>query len=121
VQDRPQPNVDLPKQREVVRAFLRASREGDLEGLVSVLHPDVVLRAGALEVIGGRAVAGRASLFRKFASTAEVRFAVIGGEAGFVTRVGGVLFSVMAFTVRDGQIAAIHVIQDEEQLAALIP
>ncbi|MET9230703.1 sigma-70 family RNA polymerase sigma factor [Lentzea sp. NPDC003310] len=121
VQDRPQPDVDLPQQREVVRAFLRASREGDLEGLVAVLHPDVVLRAGDLQVVGGRAVAGRASLFRKYAGLASVEFAVIGGEAGFVTRVDGVLFSVMAFTVRDGQIAAIHVIQDEKQLAALIP
>ncbi|MFD9700516.1 sigma-70 family RNA polymerase sigma factor [Lentzea sp. NPDC059081] len=121
VQDRPVPNVGLPQQREVVRAFLRASQEGDLEGLVSVLHPDVVLRAGALEVLGGRAVAGRASLFSRFALSAEVRFALIGGEAGFVSLVGGVLFSAMAFTVRDGQIVAIHVIQDKAQLAALIP
>ena len=121
VQDRPQPNVDLPKQREVVRAFLKASKEGDLEGLVSVLHPEVVLRAGALEVIGGRTVASRATTFRRFATTAEVQFALIGGEAGFVSWVDGVLFSVMSFTVRDGQIAAIHVIQDKEQLAALVP
>jgi RNA polymerase sigma factor (sigma-70 family) len=35
VQDRPRPNVDLPKQREVVQAFLKASQEGDLEGLVA--------------------------------------------------------------------------------------
>lgn len=121
VQDRPQPNVDLPKQREVVNAFLRASREGDLEGLVSVLHPDVTLKAGALEVIGGRTVAGRASLFRKYATMAEIQFALIGDEIGFVTWVDGVLFSAMAFTVRDDKIVAIHVIQDKEQLAALIP
>ncbi|MEV6239391.1 sigma-70 family RNA polymerase sigma factor [Lentzea sp. NPDC051838] len=121
VQDRPQPNVDLPKQREVVNAFLKASREGDLEGLVSVLHPDVTLKAGALEVIGGRTVAGRASLFRKYVAMAEIQHALIGGEAGFVTWVDGVLFSAMAFTVRGDKIAAIHVIQDKEQLAALIP
>jgi RNA polymerase sigma factor (sigma-70 family) len=120
VQDRPAPNADLPKQREVVNAFLKASREGDLEGLVSVLHPDVVLRAGDLEVIGGRTVAGRASTFRKYATMAEVQFALIGGELGFVTRVDGVLFSAMAFTVRDDKIVAIHVIQDKEQLAALV-
>ncbi|KOV85006.1 sigma-70 family RNA polymerase sigma factor [Nocardia sp. NRRL S-836] len=120
VQERPRSNVDLPKQRAAVNAFLKASREGDLEGLVSVLHPDVVLRAGALEVIGARAVAGRASTFRRFATTVEIRFALIGGEAGFVTSVDGVLFSAMAFTVRDGQIAAIHVIQDREQLARLV-
>ncbi|MFS8098659.1 sigma-70 family RNA polymerase sigma factor [Lentzea alba] len=121
VQDRPQPNVDLPKQREVVNAFLKASREGDLEGLVSVLHPDVTLKAGALEVIGGRTVAGRASLFRKYATSAQVQHVLIGGEAGFVTWVDGVLFSAMAFTVRDDKILAIHVIQDKAQLAALVP
>ncbi|MCX2947660.1 sigma-70 family RNA polymerase sigma factor [Lentzea sp. NEAU-D7] len=121
VQDRPRPNVDLPAQREVVRAFLKASREGDLEGLVAVLHPDAVLRAGALEVIGGRTVAGRAALFSRYATTAVAEFAVIGGEAGFIARVDGVPFSLMAFTVRDGQIVAIHVIQDKEQLAALVP
>ncbi|MCR3751095.1 RNA polymerase sigma-70 factor, ECF subfamily [Lentzea californiensis] len=120
VQDRPQPNVDLPKQREVVQAFLKASREGDLEGLVAVLHPDVVLRAGALEVIGGRAVAGRASLFRKYATTAAIELAVIGGEAGFITRVDGVPFSVMVFTVRDGQVAAIHAISDREHVRRLV-
>ncbi|MCP2248471.1 RNA polymerase, sigma subunit, ECF family [Lentzea aerocolonigenes] len=120
VQERPRTSDDLPKQREAVNAFLKASREGDLEGLVSVLHPEVVLRAGALEVIGGRAVAGRASTFRRFATMAEVRFALIGGEAGFVSWVDGVLFSAMAFTVQDGQIAAIHVIQDEKQLARLV-
>ncbi|WP_256557532.1 sigma-70 family RNA polymerase sigma factor [Lentzea sp. HUAS12] len=121
VQDKPRPDVGLPQQREVVRAFLRASREGDLEGLVSVLHPDVVLRAGALEVLGGRNVAGRAGLFRTFAARATEQFAVVGNEIGFIARVDGVPFSIMAFTVRDGRIVAIHVIQDRRQLAALVP
>ncbi|SER83916.1 RNA polymerase, sigma subunit, ECF family [Lentzea xinjiangensis] len=121
VQDRPAPDVDLPKQWEAVNAFLKASREGDLEDLVSVLHPDVVLRAGALEVTGARTVAGRAGAFRKFSRSAEIRYALIGGEAGFLAMVDGVLFSAMAFTVRDGRIAAIHVIQDKEQLAAIVP
>ncbi|WP_394620909.1 sigma-70 family RNA polymerase sigma factor [Lentzea sp. JNUCC 0626] len=121
VQERPRPNADLATQREAVTAFLSAAREGDLERLVAVLHPDALLRAGALEVVGGRKVAGRASLFRQYAAKAEIEFAVIGGEIGFITRVGGRPFSVMAFTVRDGRIAAIHVIQDEQQLASIIP
>jgi RNA polymerase sigma-70 factor (ECF subfamily) len=120
VQDRPQPNVDVPRQREVVNAFLRASRDGDLEGLVSVLHPEVTLRAGSLEVIGARAVAGRASAFRRFAATAQIREVLVGGEAGFASWVDGVLFSLMAFTVRDDRIVAVHVIQDREQLAGLV-
>jgi RNA polymerase sigma-70 factor (ECF subfamily) len=120
VQERPQSNVGLPQQRDVVNAFLKASREGDLEQLVSVLHPDVVLRAGALEVVGGRTVAGRASTFRKLVAVAEIRPVLVGGLAGFVTWVDGEPFSVMAFTVRDDKVAAIHVIQDKEQLAALV-
>ncbi|GLY51739.1 hypothetical protein [Lentzea sp. NBRC 102530] len=90
-------------------------------GLVAVLHPDVLLRAGALEVIGGRNVAGRASLFRGYAARAEIEFVLVGGEIGFVTRIGGEPFSIMAFTVRDGLIAAIHVIQDRQQLASVVP
>jgi len=86
---------------------------------VSVLHPDVVLKAGDLEVIGGRTVAGRASTFRRFAAMADVRFAVIGGEAGFVTFVDGQPFSVMAFTVRDGKIVAIDALADPARLAEL--
>src|ERR687895_2903746 len=44
------PDADLTLQREVVNAFLAASRGGDLEALMELLDPDVVLRAdgGAL-------------------------------------------------------------------------
>src|SRR4051795_13094681 len=46
----PVPDPDLVRQREVVDAFLAATREGDFEALLDVLDPDVVLRAdsGAL-------------------------------------------------------------------------
>src|SRR5215213_5086089 len=56
--DRHAPTAD----RQVVDAFLAASRDGDFEGLLAVLDPDVVLRAddgrGALQIVeGARAVA----------------------------------------------------------------
>src|SRR5882757_276150 len=41
----PVPDADLDQQRQVVEAFIAAAREGDLDRLVAVLHPDVVLRA----------------------------------------------------------------------------
>jgi RNA polymerase sigma factor (sigma-70 family) len=41
----PVPDPDLTRQRAVVDAYFAAAREGDLEGLVAVLDPDVVLRA----------------------------------------------------------------------------
>lgn len=39
------PDPDLGRQREVVDAFFAAARQGDLDALVAVLHPDVVLRS----------------------------------------------------------------------------
>src|SRR5947199_2951984 len=45
------PDPDLDRQREVVDAFLAASRDGDFDALVAVLDPDVVLRQ---DLGGGR-------------------------------------------------------------------
>src|SRR5436305_5761492 len=58
------PDPDLDRQREVVDAFLAASREGDFEALVAVLDPEVVLRQDLgngvpREVRGAEAVASR--------------------------------------------------------------
>ncbi|HZA87933.1 MAG TPA: sigma-70 family RNA polymerase sigma factor, partial [Acidimicrobiales bacterium] len=44
VRDSPEPDRDLARQRRVVEAFFAASRDGDFDGLIQVLHPDVVLR-----------------------------------------------------------------------------
>src|SRR5438105_5580678 len=41
----PAPDPDFSRQREVVDAFFLAARGGDFDGLVALLHPDVVLRA----------------------------------------------------------------------------
>ena len=63
------PDADLTRQREVVDAFLAASRGGDFDALLAVLDPDVVLRAdraavqagASREVRGAAAVAEHAS------------------------------------------------------------
>src|SRR5438046_7073640 len=45
VQGTPPPDADFGRQKDIVDAFLKASREGDFEGLLAVLDPDVVFRA----------------------------------------------------------------------------
>src|ERR687897_1544441 len=68
----PAPETNLARQREVVDAFLAASRGGDFDALLAVLDPDVVLRAdygaaGASRMVrGARAVAGQALAFSQF-------------------------------------------------------
>ncbi len=117
----PSPDPDLGEQRRVVDAFFAAARDGDFEGLVAVLHPDVVLRAdegeGSLVVHGAENVARRAARFAKLAP--YVRPALINGVAGVVVTPKGRPFSVMGFTVTGGQIVAIDALADPERLRAL--
>jgi RNA polymerase sigma factor (sigma-70 family) len=114
------PDPDLARQRQVVDAFLAASREGDFDALLAVLDDDVVLRAdygpaGASRLIrGARAVAGGALSFSRFAPFA--RPALVNGAAGVVTVREGQPLSVMGFTVVHGKIAEIDVLADPERL-----
>ena len=121
----PEPDVDLTRQREVVDAFLAAAREGDLEALVAVLDPDVLLRAdrGALrpgaptELRGAREVATGALGFARLAPFA--RPALVNGAAGLVVSRRGRPFAVAGFTVARGRIAEIDVLADPKRLREL--
>jgi RNA polymerase sigma factor (sigma-70 family) len=122
----PTPDPDLDRQREVVDAFLAATREGDFDALVAVLDPDVVLRAdsGALpppatqEVHGARAVAELATAFSQVARFS--RPALVNGTAGLVTTTPrGEPYSVQSFTIKDGRIVEIDILADPARLARL--
>jgi hypothetical protein len=56
----PPPDPDMIRQRAVIDAYFDAVREGDLEALVAVLDPDVVLRAHRRARARGRALVPRA-------------------------------------------------------------
>ncbi len=119
------PDTGLARQREVVDAFLVATRDGDFGALVTVLDPDIVLRvdSGPLPagpsrpVRGAEAVASQALTFSAIERT--VVPAMVNGTAGIVTFVGGQPFAVMSFTVRKGRIAAIDILADPERLRRL--
>jgi RNA polymerase sigma factor (sigma-70 family) len=121
----PEPDTDLDAQREVVDAFLAASREGDFEGLVALLDPDIVLRADAgatlagmsREVHGAAAVASRAQSFSRL--DLQVRPALVNGAVGAVATRDGEPFSVMGVTVRGGRIVEMDILADPERLRRL--
>jgi RNA polymerase sigma factor (sigma-70 family) len=120
----PVPDPDLSRQREVVDAFLAASREGDFEALVSLLDPDVVLRVdrpvppGAPAVIrGAKAVAEQAHSFRSLTPFAQP--ALVNGAAGFVVAPYGEPYAVLGITVAHGKIVEIDVVADPERLRQL--
>ncbi|MGW0971283.1 RNA polymerase sigma factor SigJ [Streptomyces sp. NPDC002516] len=123
----PEPERDVVRQREVLGAFLAASRDGDFEALVTVLDPDVVLRADAGDLVGGvtasklvrgaEAVARQALAFRRFAASS--RLVRVNGELGVVAIVDGRPRSVMGVSVADGRIVALFILADPERLARL--
>jgi len=118
------PDGDLARQREVVAAFQAASRAGDFEALLRVLHPDVVLRAdGGTAGIASRLLRGAdqvASSAMSFRWAAEYgRPALVNGGPGAVTVIDGEIMSVLAFTVVGGRIVEIDVLADPERLAGI--
>lgn len=121
----PVPDADLGRQREVVDAFLAAARGGDFDALVTLLDPDVVLRAdtgaglagASRELRGPAAVAGQALLFQRAAGSS--RPALVNGAAGIVSIVGGVPTAVLGFTITDGRIVEIDILADPERLSGL--
>jgi hypothetical protein len=122
----PPPDPDLSSQREVVDAFLAASREGDFAALVEILDPDVVLRidSGAIPAAesglfrGASAVAKQSLTFSR-AGGGVPKPALINGAAGVVWVSGGGAFSVAGFTVGRGKIVAIDVLADPARLKQL--
>jgi RNA polymerase sigma-70 factor, ECF subfamily len=118
----PAPDPDLTRQRAVVDAYFAAAREGDLEALVAVLDPDVVLRAhrrdgDPLELHGSARVARGAMTARRFAP--YVRPALVNGAAAAVAFDGERPFAVLAFTVVGDYAVAIDVFNDPELVAKL--
>ena len=118
----PTPDPDLSHQRQVVDAFLAASRNGDFDALIAVLDPDVVLRAdggtawadASREAHGARAVAGLAIAFSRFAQSAEP--ALVNGAMGIVTAPDGHPLSIMGLTITRGKIVEIDILADPERL-----
>jgi RNA polymerase sigma factor (sigma-70 family) len=116
----PQPDADLGKQREVVDAFLAASRDGDFDALVAVLDPSVVFRARGTrelqqELTGAADVAGRMSTF----GPRLVRLchpATVNGQAGLLVNTDLGPLGAIGFTVRGGRITTIDLTLDPGKL-----
>ena len=118
-------DADLGQRRQVVEAFLSASREGDFGALLTLLDPDIVVRiedvarqpAGHRELRGAAVVAERA---RDFARAARFcRLALLNGKPGLVMAPHGHLLRALVFTFAGHKVASIEVIADPARLRRL--
>ncbi|MYW70363.1 sigma-70 family RNA polymerase sigma factor [Streptomyces sp. SID8379] len=119
----PAPDTDLARQREVVDAWLSATRAGDFEALLALLDPDVLLRVdqgpgtASLLVRGALEVAGQAATYGRMAPVTFPAF--VGDGMGMVAAPNGKPATVGAFTFRGGRIIAVDIITDPVRVAAI--
>ncbi|MDQ0564038.1 RNA polymerase sigma-70 factor (ECF subfamily) [Rhizobium mesoamericanum] len=117
------PEADATRKKQIINAFLAASRLGDLKALLSILDPQVVFTPDAAamqynpsvrELRGADAVA---ETFKGRAQAAQP--AMIDGEFGFVVAVNGQLRVVLLLTFNGEKIAGIDAVADAEFLGSL--
>jgi RNA polymerase sigma factor (sigma-70 family) len=119
------PVTDPVRQRQVVEAFQAASRDGDFEGLLALLDPDVVLRGDAGSgplgpsqlVRGARNVVAQA---RRFAPLGRfARPVLINGAPGVLLAPNDQPLALIAMTIQDDKITEINILADPERLSRL--
>lgn len=119
--------ADLQRQRQVVDAFVAASRGGDFDALLAVLHPDVTLRLDLgpdrpSSVLRGAAAAtqlGRAAKWI-FGSGSSAEPALVNGAAGLIVHANGQPSSVIAFAVAGGKIVQVDVLADPTRVRRVL-
>ncbi|MEY2229432.1 sigma-70 family RNA polymerase sigma factor [Streptomyces sp. BF23-19] len=119
------PEADLTRQRRVVDAFLAATRGGNFDALVTLLHPDVVLRADkavvptAAPILLRGAVTVATSAMAAMQRARATAPALVDGVVGLAMAPLGRLFLVLGFTIEDGLITEIDIVAEPERLGAL--
>jgi RNA polymerase sigma-70 factor (ECF subfamily) len=117
--------TDPARQREVLGAFLAASRDGDFAGLLAVLDPDVVLRADAGSgpmgpsrlLRGATEVASQAMSYAPMARFA--RPVLVNGAPGHLIARDGRPLVIIGVTSRNGKITEINILADPDRLSRL--
>ena len=123
-------NPDLPRQRQIVDAFLAASRSGDFAALLAVLDPDVVLRADPVAVLNSSKpgapklapeIRGAAQVAETFSGRAKAaQPALINGIAGAAWAPAGKPRVAFAFEIVGGRIVGIEIIADPARVAQTV-
>ncbi len=115
-------DADIAPQRAVVDAFLAAAREGDFDGLLAVLDPDVVFHTDriAASTAWPAEVRGAPSVAKQFAGRARgVLPALVDGKVGILVPRRGRLYLVLRLTISDGKIAGIEAVADPARLSQM--
>ncbi|PJM96569.1 RNA polymerase sigma factor SigJ [Streptomyces sp. CB01373] len=125
---RPRYEADPDQRRDLTERFLAAAADGDLEGLMSLLAPDVRLvgdsggKARApLRVLKSADKVGRflVGVAHKGIPDPSVRFLEINGGPAVLMLSGGKPDSVFQLDVGDGRVQAVYIVRNPDKLRSL--
>jgi RNA polymerase sigma-70 factor (TIGR02957 family) len=121
---RPREVVSPAESRDALDAFKRAVETGDIQSLLDVLAPEVVLLTdgggivqAALEpVVGAEQVAGFLARVNRAVSLESVQ---INGYPALIIRRDGEVNTVMALQIEDGLVAGLYAVRNPEKLSRI--
>jgi RNA polymerase sigma-70 factor (ECF subfamily) len=119
---RPRGIVSPAETRDALKAFQRAVETGDLQRLLDILAPDVVLLTdgggvvqAALEPVMG---ADRVTqVLGRIADTASLQPAQVNGHPALIVQVNGEIDTVVAVRIDDGLITGLYAVRNPEKLS----
>ncbi|MDF3302869.1 RNA polymerase sigma-70 factor [Streptomyces tropicalis] len=122
---RPRGAASPAETRRALEAFRRAAGTGDLQGLLDVLAPDVVLLGdgGGLRQAVPRPVLGADKVARLLAAglgriaPSSLRPAEVNGWPALVVRLDGTVDTVMAVRIDDGLVTGLYAVRNPEKLS----
>lgn len=122
---RPRGVVSAADTRRVLDAFRRAIETGDVQGLLDVLAPDVVLvgdgggiRQALLRPVTGADKVARMLASRQFQAAAmSLHPAQVNGFPALVFRLDGEIDTVVALRIDDGLVSALYAVRNPEKLS----
>ncbi|MEV4116478.1 sigma-70 family RNA polymerase sigma factor [Nonomuraea sp. NPDC049695] len=118
--------TDPARQRSVVNAFFAASRNGDLDTLLALLHPEITFHAdgGATRPTATATIRGPENVTRRAAAFAipEATFqpVTVNGSAAVIVRTDHQPISIMAFVITHGRITQIYSLLDQSRIDHLV-
>ncbi|MCL3859784.1 RNA polymerase sigma-70 factor [Actinotalea sp. K2] len=124
---RPRGSVSAEQRQAVVVRFVAAATTGDLQGLMEVLAPDVVLFSdgGGLKKAARRPIHGRDKVVRFLAGVAKdevverADVVTVNGAPALRVVIGGVVDTIASFQLEGGLVTALYVTRNPEKLTAL--
>jgi RNA polymerase sigma factor (sigma-70 family) len=118
--------TDPARQRSVVNAFFAASRDGDLDTLLALLHPEITFRAdgGATRPTATATIHGPQNVARRAAAfvipEATFQPITVNGSAAVIVRTDRQPVSIMAFVITHSRIAQIYSLLDQSRIEQLV-